>query len=52
MWEQLLFDNVSEISTAVVTLLIAFVKKKIDMRKLKKQGRLIDIEKVNLNGRH
>jgi hypothetical protein len=51
MWEQLLFDNASEISTALVTLFIAWIKKRIDLRKLKKSGRLIEIENVIKNGK-
>lgn len=52
MWEQLLFDNASEISTALVTLFIAWMKKKIDLRRLKKEGRLIDLSEINMNGKH
>lgn len=50
MWEQLLHDNISEISTALVTLFIAWIKKKIDVRKWKKQGRLIDLKEYQKNG--
>ena len=52
MWEQLLHDNISEISTALITLFIACIKKKLDVRKWKKQGRLIDIKEFQKNGSH
>jgi len=52
MWEQLLFDNASEILTATVSLFVAWVKKKYDLRKLKRKGLLIDKTDIVKNGKY
>jgi len=49
---KILIENGEILISSGVTLFLAWMKKKIDIRKLKKQGRLISLEQVNLNGQH
>jgi len=49
---KILIENGEILISSGVTLFIAWIKKKIDIRKLKKQGRLISLEQVNLNGKY
>ena len=44
-------DNIGSIVSTFTTLLLAYIKKKIEVRKWKKQGRLIDLDKVIMNGK-
>jgi len=44
-------ENLNVIVSTAVTLLLAWIKKKADLRKLKKSGRLIDVDKINYNGK-
>lgn len=45
-------DNIGVVVSTVVTICLAWIKKRIDLRKLKKEGRLIDVSKINMNGKH
>jgi len=47
---KIVVENLEVIISTGTTLFLAWIKKKIDLRKLKKEGRLIDLDKVNMNG--
>lgn len=47
---KIIVDNANILISSGVTILIAWVKRKIDIRKWKKQGRLIDIKEFQKNG--
>lgn len=52
MFEEFLYSNLSHLITAGVTLFIAWVKRKWDINKWKKEGRLTEIKKYQQNGKH
>jgi len=49
---KILIENGEILISSGVTLFLAWIKKQIDIRKLKKQGRLISLMQVYLNGQN
>jgi len=49
---KIVVENLEVLISTGTTIFFAWLKKKYDIRKLKKQGRLIDLDKVNLNGKY
>lgn len=50
MLEKLITDSSSIILTALVTLIVAYVKKRIDLKKMRRQGILKDRKYFESNG--
>lgn len=48
---KIITENLGIVVSTGTTILLAWIKKKLDMRKWKKEGRLIDISKQNYNGK-
>lgn len=48
---KILIENGEVLISSAVTMVIAYFKKKYDLRKLRKQGRLIEVDSINYNGK-